>query len=232
MPTTSRLSYPLLALSAPILLIGVDVVDAATRPGYEPARHWISHLSLGDRGWLGTAKLAVVGLLILLVAMGLRTASRATSDPVRRGSFLAHRWVAAAGSGLLLAAVFPMDPGLGFPPGATPGQSWRGTLHDLAAGVLFVSLTVAGWRLGRDLHRAHHGTGWRTAGRVVAATVILAFLACTALVSLDYAGTWPGAPSGLLERIAAYTGLAWVGVAASRALRTRREPSAGQPHTP
>ncbi|MGH3169936.1 MAG: hypothetical protein ACRDN0_29150, partial [Trebonia sp.] len=33
---------------------------------------------------------------------------------------------------------------------------------------------------------------------------------CSILVSLDYAGTWPGVPSGLFERIALLTGIAWL----------------------
>jgi hypothetical protein len=43
--------------AAAVVMIVVTVLDGATRPGYDPMRHWISHLSLGDRGGLGITNL-------------------------------------------------------------------------------------------------------------------------------------------------------------------------------
>ncbi|MET8837272.1 DUF998 domain-containing protein [Micromonospora sp. NPDC004540] len=201
------------ATLAPLVFVGVDLADAFTRPDYDPARHWVSHLSLGDRGWLGFAKLATCAVLLVLAAVGLRRAAA-------RGTRTAWSWrtVAVAGLALLAAAALPMDPSLGYPAGASVGQSWHGTGHDVAAAVLVGAMAVAGWLLGRDLRRAGHGTAWQTTGRAVTAVVVIGFVACSALVGLDYAGILPGAPSGLLERVALYTGVAWLGLATRRAL--------------
>ncbi|MEG3635588.1 DUF998 domain-containing protein [Micromonospora palythoicola] len=136
------------AILAPALLIGLDLTDGATRPGYQLTRHWISHLSLGDRGWLGTVKLVAAGLLIVAVAFGLRDRAKPLNATPRGATW---RPVALAGLALLAAAAFPIDPGLGYPPGASGQQTWHGGLHDLAGLVVVVALAVTAWRLGRDL---------------------------------------------------------------------------------
>jgi hypothetical protein len=51
--------------------IPADLLDGLTRPHYNPLRHWISHLSLGQFGWLGS--------VVLLVTC--RSVSSAGSDP-------------------------------------------------------------------------------------------------------------------------------------------------------
>ena len=48
-------------------------------------------------------------------------------------------------------------------------------------------------------------------GYLVAAVVAGSFVACSVLAALDFAGTWPHAPSGLLERVALFAGLGWLG---------------------
>jgi hypothetical protein len=58
--------------------------------------------------------------------------------------------------------------------------------------VFFLSLIVAAVVLG-------HAAGRARTGIAVAVAVLTTFTACSVLVALDYAGTWPSAPSGLLE---------------------------------
>ncbi|MCZ7418441.1 MULTISPECIES: DUF998 domain-containing protein [unclassified Micromonospora] len=203
------------AILAPALLIGLDLTDGATRPGYQLTRHWISHLSLGERGWLGTVKLVAVGLLIVAVALGLRDRAKPVIATPRGATW---RPVALAGLALLAAAAFPIDPGLGYPPGVSGQQTWHGGLHDLAGLAVVVALAVAAWRLGRDLDAGSATARWRELGRGVAALVPVAFLTCATLVTLDHAGLVTGAPGGLFERIAVYAGIAWLGVASARLL--------------
>ncbi|MBU8856488.1 MULTISPECIES: DUF998 domain-containing protein [unclassified Micromonospora] len=210
MTPTARLAATL----TPILFIGVDLADALTRSRYDPLHHWVSHLSLGSRGWLGTGKLTLCAVLLVVAAAGLRRATKPA------GGGWSWRTVAAAGLGLLAAAALPMDPGLGYPAGAEKAApSWHGTGHDIAAAVLVGALAAAGWLLGRDLRRAGHDGAWQTAGRCVTVVVVAGFVACSALVGLDYAGVLPGAPSGLLERVSLYTGVGWLGLATRQALR-------------
>ncbi|MGY0007963.1 DUF998 domain-containing protein [Micromonospora sp. I033] len=235
----------LAATLAPLVFIGVDLADSFTRPGYQPARHWVSHLCLGDRGWLGVAKLAVCAALLAVIAAGLRQAAnhrhatadvrqaandRGTAaglrqaDRHRRPVAWSWRTVAVAGLALLVAATFPIDAGLGYPPGAPATHSWHGTVHDLAGAIVVGAMSASAWLLGRDLRRAGHGTAWQTAGRAATAVVVTAFVTCSVLAGLDFAGTLPGAPSGLFERVALYTGVAWIGLAARQALATSTSP--------
>jgi hypothetical protein len=52
----------------------VVAVDGATRAdGYRPAEHWVSLLSRGERGWLGTTALVVTGVLVLIAGLGVRS---------------------------------------------------------------------------------------------------------------------------------------------------------------
>jgi hypothetical protein len=59
--------------------------------------------------------------------------------------------------------------------------------------------------LGRAARRPY-------AGMVVALVMAVTFVAASVLVVLDDAGVWPGNPSGLLERVALFVGLGWIGL--------------------
>jgi hypothetical protein len=213
MTTAHRLQLICGPLAAAQIVI-VTAVDGATRTGYDPWRHWVSHLALGDRGWLGMASLTVGGILLIIYAIGLRRAL---------GPGRAPRWraglVLLAGVGLVVAGMFRIDPGLGYPPGVPGSHSTSGTVHDLAGGVVFVSLTGAAALLGRSLRGVLAAAA--PLGYLIATLVALSFVACSVLVGLDYAGALPDAPSGLLERLALYLGLCGLGAVAVL-LRDRR----------
>lgn len=199
-------------LVAAVLAIVVTVVDGATRPAYDPWRHWVSHLSLGDRGWLGVSNLVLCGILLVAYATGLRRIL-AAGRSARWGT----RLVLLAGIGLVVAGLFRIDPGLGYPPGAVESHSVSGSVHDLAGAVVFASLTGAAALLGRALrNRLPHSAAM---GYLVATVVAASFVACSVLVTLDYAGVLPGAPSGLLERVALFAALGWLGGVAAYLLR-------------
>lgn len=189
---------------AAVLLFAVTTVDSATRPGYDPWRHWISHLALGDRAVLATATLLVSGALITVYAHALRRRL-----PASRSARWTARLVLLAGVALLAAAVFPIDPGMDYPPGVAASHSVRGSLHDIAGALLFASLTGAAALLGRSLRGSLAYAA--PLGYLVAAVVAGSFVACSVLAALDFAGTWPHAPSGLLERVALFAGLGWLG---------------------
>jgi hypothetical protein len=57
-------------------LLAAGLLQAYTRDGFDPARHPLSSLALGDLGWLQTANFVVCGLLTLAGAVGLRPAYR------------------------------------------------------------------------------------------------------------------------------------------------------------
>src|SRR5256885_1199650 len=136
-------------LLAPMALVVGVLVEDATRPGYSPWRHAVSQLSLGP-GWpvnLALLLLGAVGLLALAIAL-----PRALPTPDR------PRWtprlVATAGTALALLAIFPIDPGLGYPPGQPVVHHWQGPVHGIVGTALFAALAAAGggpvgWRAPR-----------------------------------------------------------------------------------
>ena len=116
------------------LFLAVWAVQALSREGFDPMRHPLSLLSLGEAGWVQILNFVITGALYLACAVGLRRRLR----PGR-----AARWapilIGMNGVGLVLAGVFLTDAGAGFPPGApegAPQYSWHGILHE--AGFLLV----------------------------------------------------------------------------------------------
>jgi hypothetical protein len=203
--------FLLAGLIAPVLFTAVYLIDGATRPNYDPLVQWISHLSLGPRGWLGTVNLAAAGVLTLAFAQGLRQ----TLKPGKRARW-AVRLVFLAGIGWLMGATFPMDPNLGYPPGAKAASgSWHDNLHNLAA-FLVVGAFVATPIL---LRTYFNRTWWKRYSTATSIGVIASYAATSALVTLDYAHVYHAAPSGLMERLALTLGFAWMGVLAVLALK-------------
>jgi hypothetical protein len=187
---------PAFGVLAAVQMITVSTLDGLTRPGYDETRNWISQLSLGTNGWYGTVNLAACGLWMILCAVGL------------------HRQADARAVGLILwcglcfvsLALVRTDAGLGFPPGVPEEHTVRGLIHKLIA----VTLGVAGIA-------AVARAGPRRAAWVVAAVMTVSFVAASVLVLLDDGGVLPGNPSGLLERVALFAGLGWIGLVSGRA---------------
>src|SRR5262245_5709996 len=92
------------AIAGPLFVV-VFLIEGATRADYNPLRHPVSSLALGDDGWIQTANFIVTGLLMLAYAIGLWRALR------RRGG---SRWgpllVGIVAIGLIGAGFFPTDP--------------------------------------------------------------------------------------------------------------------------
>jgi hypothetical protein len=184
---------PFFGALAALQMIVVSTVDGLLRPGFDPMRQWISHLSLGEHGQIGTVNLATCGFWLILGGVGL-----------------ADRWAAAmvgwCGLSLVALAVVRTDAGLGFPPGVPVEHTLRGLVHQMISITLAVAGIGAVTRLGP-----------RRPAAVVAGLVTVLFAVATVLVLLDAAGVLPGTPSGLLERIALFGGLGWIGVFSGRA---------------
>jgi hypothetical protein len=189
----------------------VVVLDGATRTGYESHRNWVSQLSLGRRGWLGSANLALCGAWLVAYAAGLGSLDRT------RTTRWAARLVLLCGAAFAVMAVVPVDPGLGYPPGVPAVHTLTGYAHQGAAVALFAAGTTASVLLGRCVP----GTTWAArAGVAVGAVMVVSFVAACALVTLDVLGVATGTPSGLLARVALFTGLGWLGGAGLLLLRS------------
>ena len=123
-----------------LLFVLVFLVEGVTRARYDPLRHPVSSLTLGDWGWVQSANFIVAGLLTLAFAVGLRLALRPEKGSTW-GPLLVGVWAVS----LLGAGVFPTDPVSGYPSG-TPDvspYSWHGALHDLFSLPGFVALGAA-----------------------------------------------------------------------------------------
>ncbi|HEY8458720.1 MAG TPA: DUF998 domain-containing protein [Actinopolymorphaceae bacterium] len=205
---------------AGVLAVAVQVVylvDGATRRGFDPWRHQISHLSLGERGWLGIVTLAVASLAVLGAAVALGTDR--TAGPWRRIA----AWLVVPGVGLLVTAAFPTDPGQGYPPGVEAARSWVGAVHDVGGLLVFAGFTAVLLVAGRRLRAYDNWCGWARISLGCAVVVALSWVVGAVLTGMDYSGTWPGAPAGLCERVSFTTALLWLAASCSRPVQLRGE---------
>ena len=200
------------AMGGPLFVLAF-LIEGANRANYDPLRHPVSSLTLGDSGWTQTANFIITGLLMLAFAAGLRrTLVRGKGSTW--GPLLVGVWAV----GLLGAGVFVTDPVSGYPPG-TPdrlsGNSWHGALHDLFSLLGFVALAAACFTFGRWF--AERGKrGWAlysaASGVVFAVTFVFSsagFAQVAGLVDL----------AGLLQRVAVTVGFCWLTLLAVHVLR-------------
>jgi len=184
----------------------------AVRAQYDPVRHFISILSLGDGGWLQIANFVVCGALIAGLGVGLGTRWR--DGP---GATWVPRAVIVTGVGLVWCGVFTPDPSLGYPLG-TPNElitplTWHGALHFMGATAILIALTAA------VLIGIRRGIVLRDPGLFsVSAGVALGIVGIAVIAAL-LALPDPTRIAGLLERIGVYGGWAWLGLVGARELR-------------
>jgi hypothetical protein len=209
------------SLAAGPVFTATFVLEGAVRDGYLPLRHPVSSLALGPRGWIQTTNFTVTGTLFLAGAAGLwraGAAGRSRAGHPGASTRAAPAFIAAAGLGLLSAAVFPTDPVSGYPPGtppAPPRPSRTGTAHNLAAIPFFAGLPAAALVSGRRSWRA----GRRGFARYSAGTA-LAMLTTAVLSGAGFSQSPGLVPvAGLLQRVSIITGLTWLTALSARALR-------------
>jgi hypothetical membrane protein len=190
----------------PVFFIVVFLIEGWTRPGYDPVRHFVSTLSLGEQGWQQIANFLITGTLILGGAVGLRRAVR-DGPGSRWGPIL----IGAAGVGILLAGVFVTDPAMGYPPGTPEGlptsSSWHGAIHDWVSLVVFVGIPAAAFVFARRFRG--EGSRWALYSVLSGVGMLLA------LVLMFVFQDW----LGLMQRISVIVGFGWV---AQLCLRFRR----------
>ncbi|SBT52456.1 DUF998 domain-containing protein [Micromonospora auratinigra] len=134
------------------LFLGLGLVQAYTRDGFDLSRQPLSLLTLGEHGWIQIANFVLSGLLALAGAAGLRRALRGGQ---------AGTWgpalVAVLGVGLIVAGLLRPDPSMGWPAGAPAGEpetmSWHSYGHGVGAMLSFGSLIVACLVLARRFGR-------------------------------------------------------------------------------
>jgi hypothetical membrane protein len=198
----TRRWLPLAGLMATIIFVASFSIDGATRDGYDPMVAFVSLLLLGDGGWVQVVTFIVSGALLVVFARGLReTIAGAGGAAVAIG---------LAGVGLIVAGIFPPDPGQGYPPGAPAGiaaeYSWHAFVHVVGALLHFGGLPVACILMARRWF----GSGEpRWAAYSLASGMVMLVLYAATSTSPGTAGLYPEA-AGLLQRLSLLVGLAWV----------------------
>ena len=190
------------ALAGPLFSIAW-FIEGLTRDSYDPMRHPISALSLGEFGWTQIVNFIVTGLLTLVLAFGLSTAFQ--FGP-------AKTWIpiliTIAGIGFLGTGLFATDPLSGYPLG-TPAMllppTLIGVLHVLFAWCIF-GLPVACFVMAR--HFDDQGErNWAIYSKITAVAFIIVYLlAMAGFLQL------PGLVNyaGLLQRISVIIVLTWM----------------------
>lgn len=123
-----------------VLFVGSFLIQGATRDGYDPAREFVSTLSLGHGGWIMIVTFLLTGILMAAFAVGL---SRSMWSG--RGSVWIPRLIGCFAAGIFFAGVFTVDPSASYPPGAHERASPSGHAagHGLSAELLFYSVIAA-----------------------------------------------------------------------------------------
>ena len=208
---------PLLACGAVAgpLFIGVALLQAFTRAGFDLNDHPLSLLSLGDLGWVQITNFVAAGLLFLVSAVGMRRVLQGS-----RGGTWGPRLVGAFGLSLVAGGIFVADPAYGFPPGtpagAPDGMSWHGILHGIAPVVGFLALIVACFVFARRFAALRY---WGWAGACATTGVVVLVLS-----------VWPnlgGDPAGRFGPlwVALVLGFGWVSALAAQLMTA---PSGGE----
>ncbi|WP_117211239.1 DUF998 domain-containing protein [Allorhizocola rhizosphaerae] len=149
-------------IAGPLFVITV-VAQMFTRAGFDPKRHPLSLLSLGELGWIQITNFVLCGLLAFVSAFGLR---RVLADG--RGSKWGPILIGAYGLALVWGGVFVADPIDGYPVGTPLGTdnvqlSWHGILHALAPVVAGIALIAAAVIFARRFAaEAKRGWMWYT----------------------------------------------------------------------
>jgi len=190
------------AIAGPLFTLAW-IVEGATRPNYNPLRHPISSLSIGDAGWMQATTFIVTGLLMLAFAFGLRRIPQ-----IRAGSTWGPLLIGVMGMGLLGAGLFVTDPMNGYPPG-TPDlllqYSLPGRLHRLFSALFFLGLPSACFVFAR-LFAKRGKRRWSVYSVVTGIAFLVMFIVTSAGFSqveglVNYAG--------LFQRITLTIGWVW-----------------------
>ncbi|MBB5789342.1 DUF998 domain-containing protein [Jiangella mangrovi] len=215
-PVTTKALLTAGLVAGPLFLT-TWLVQVLVRDGFDPRKHTLSLLSLGEGGWVQISNFVVTGVLFAACAAGLH---RAEVPGTRWGP----RLVALLGLGLILGGVFVTDPGAGFPAGAPPGApeeiTVTGMLHSAGAGIAMVSGIAATIVYARAFRRA----GDRHDTRAARACVLAAVAAGAVLI-------YPS-PDGLSLRLVAASAILYAFVAAVAAHARARVASPETPVTP
>jgi len=183
----------------------------------------VSQLSLGDQGWMNSINIFVCGLFLLCFAFGLRLVLQSG-----KASLWGPSLTLLCGVLFIIAAIFPVSPALGYPPGVAPTYRLHGLIHALAVTIFFGCLSALCFVLGQRFVDGADWMGWALYSRITGAVVALFYIATSVVTTLDMNGILPDAPGGLLQRVAIISGFGWIMLLALRLLRQEKQVGASR----
>lgn len=215
----NRSPNPLLAagvLAGPFFMLVATIQDL-TRGGFQPLRCQVSHLAIGEWGWVQAINFLVTGVLVLAFAFGLRQALRPQK--------LLPALLGLIGIGLIAATFFATEPFYGCPSGplsVPPGVTINGPVHETAAGFVFISFLVAGLLCARRAFQQRHPVF--ASYSILSVVAMLGFLTISSLgyAQIGSAQTDLLEVSGLFERLALLSLFAWTTTFAISFLRGKK----------
>lgn len=196
---------------SPLLFVTVFLLDGATRPDYDPMFHWISHLSLGERGWIGITNLIIIGVNCII--LGIIT----KKTIVGKDTVWGPRLIIILGIGLILSGVFTIDPLMGYPKGAIPRLSLIGISHLISSFMMYEALIAACFVMANQF--SPWFSLYSTVSGILIIFSIVIYLGLTALYLTDI---YIGGPIGLFERISMMVGCLWLVVFSTLLMRRIR----------
>ena len=187
-------------LAGPIFVTAF-LIEGAFRAGYDPMRHPVSSLSLGEFGWTQVVNFLLTGALLIVFATGLR------DKPAQRREIAVL--VFFMGIGLIGAGIFPTDPIGGYPPGTPPELAYTptGIAHDAFSALFFLGLPVACLIAAAIFLRQK-----RWGAMAYSLLTVPIFLLTFGLAGAGFQQYPHWVPhAGLMQRISIVTGFAWLG---------------------
>jgi hypothetical membrane protein len=201
--TATKLLLACGAIAGPLFVI-VFLIEGATRVGYDPLRHPVSSLAIGDFGWMQVANFIITGVLLLAFAIGLQRALRHST-----GTAAGPLLLGLVGVGFIGAGIFITDPISGYPPG-TPllptVYSEHGRIHDLFGILVFFGLPVACFVFSRRFALL----GERGCWAVYSALSGVAMFVASILAGMGFNQALGFADfAGVFQRLSIIIGLSW-----------------------
>jgi len=201
--TTRRIRLGALAgMVGPLVFTATFTVEGLLREGYDPRRMFVSALSLGPRGWIQIVNFLVLGATVFAFSRGV-AAALPDGKASRAGPMLLS---------IIAVCLFGSGPFVMDPMGTVREQmTTHGIVHGILGAIFFTLAPVTCFVFWR---RFRTDEGWRS----FRAGTLLAGIGITIAVVLQRIATPPPpAPSnaltsfsGLLQRTALITFLAWV----------------------
>ncbi|HUK36000.1 MAG TPA: DUF998 domain-containing protein [Vicinamibacterales bacterium] len=113
--------------------VTVTMIQALTRDGFDLRQHRFSWLTTGDLGWIQQSNMVLVGVMMLLLALGVSRMMR-----TGRGAVWGPRLLALFGVAYIIGGMLRADSVAGFPPGTTLEMvhtTWHGAAQNASRSI-------------------------------------------------------------------------------------------------